>query len=65
MRTLIVTLLALVVGLPVCIALAALLGRTAGLRGDALGFAVLITGNLGWIVLLFAALWQIAKEKDR
>ncbi|MQP64782.1 hypothetical protein GE253_05420 [Niveispirillum sp. SYP-B3756] len=64
MRTLLVTLLTLVVGLPACLALAVLLLRAAGLRGDALGFAVLITGNLGWILLLFAALWQTVKEKD-
>ncbi len=65
MRTLIVTLLTLVVGLPVCIALAVLLLRAMGLQGDMLGFAVLFSGNLGWIVLLFVALWQTAKEKDQ
>jgi hypothetical protein len=56
-RTALITLAALLIGLPASIAFTAAIARLAGMAGEAMLFAVVIGSNLIWTIMLFGALW--------
>ncbi|WP_213979433.1 hypothetical protein [Sphingomonas sp. dw_22] len=64
LRTLMITLATLVIGLPASVAALVGLARLSGLKGGSALFAVAIGSCLLWTLLLFAVLWFTLRKAE-
>lgn len=65
LRTFLVTLAALLIGLPASIALTTGIAHFAGMAGEDALFMVVIASSILWTLVLFVTLWFALRERVR